>query len=104
MNPLQMIMEYAPHSDLRRILDNASLTLSPLLKAKIALDAAKGLLQLHSKLIAHRDFRSPNIFIVSLAEDAEVNAKVADFGLAQAVNIGANEIQGKKVKPSVTHA
>jgi serine/threonine protein kinase len=32
--------------------------------------------------IVHRDLRSPNIFLVSLDENAPVVAKVADFGLA----------------------
>ena len=39
---------------------------------------------LHSQSppIAHRDLRSPNICLVSLDPNAEVNAKILDFGVA----------------------
>jgi serine/threonine protein kinase len=40
---------------------------------------------LHSQTppIVHRDLRSPNIFLVSTEENAKVNAKVGDFGMAR---------------------
>jgi len=57
------------------------------LRIKIALDIARGMSYLQSLVppIVHRDLRSPNIFMVSLDPNAIVNAKVADFGLAQIV-------------------
>jgi serine/threonine protein kinase len=64
LNPLQMVLEYAPHSDLRKLLDNKrkeKLTFK--LKLKIALDIAKAIAFMHSKYITHRDVRSPNIFV-----------------------------------------
>jgi serine/threonine protein kinase len=63
LDPLQIVMEFAPFSDLRVILDNTSIELSFALQIKIAHDMAKGLKYLHDKLVTHRDFRSPNIFV-----------------------------------------
>jgi serine/threonine protein kinase len=53
-------------------------------RVKTSLDIARGLEYLHSLVppVIHRDLRSPNIFLVSLDENAPVIAKVADFGLA----------------------
>jgi hypothetical protein len=35
--------------------------------------------------------RSPNIFITSLDEKAEINAKIGDFGLARSVSTKMSE-------------
>merc|ERR1712100_427614 len=52
-----------------------------------ALDVSLGIhfLQTRKPPIAHRDLRSPNIFLTSLDEKSPVRAKVADFGLARSV-------------------
>lgn len=58
---------------------------------KIALDAAEGLSYLHHDCvppIVHRDVKSNNILL-----DAEFGAKIADFGVAMAVDIS----QGKSM-------
>eukprot|EP01105_Mastigella_eilhardi_P027774 TRINITY_DN876_c0_g1_i1.p1 TRINITY_DN876_c0_g1~~TRINITY_DN876_c0_g1_i1.p1 ORF type:complete len:1335 (-),score=198.02 TRINITY_DN876_c0_g1_i1:3763-7671(-) len=110
VHPLCMVMELVPHGDLYKLLhedytierkttkfpvgtslesfspgeDRYQLPLSWKLRAKIALDIAKGIQYMHtfSPPIVHRDLRSPNIFIQTLDDDAPVRAKVADFGLS----------------------
>jgi hypothetical protein len=54
------------------------------LRLRITIDIAQGMNYLHSRTppITHRDLRSPNVFLMSRNENAEVVAKVADFGLA----------------------
>jgi serine/threonine protein kinase len=51
-------------------------------RVRVALDIAKGMYYLHSEDILHHDLRSPNILVASLSDDAEVVAKVADFGMS----------------------
>lgn len=96
ISPLQMVLEYVPGSDLFKIIHNKSITNSQFsvpLKLKIALDIAKGMNCLHSQtpIIVHRDLRSPNIFVQSFDLDQDVNAKVADFGLATRVLTNLDE-------------
>ncbi len=71
----------------KRLHDNtlSDAKLSWTLRLKIALDVARGMHYLHSLTppLLHRDLRSPNVFLMSLDESADVIAKVADFGLAQ---------------------
>ena len=59
-----MILEYAPYSDLRKLLNRTTTNKIPfMLKLKIAHDMAKAIAYMHSKYITHRDIRSPNIFV-----------------------------------------
>ncbi len=81
-------LELAPMTDLYKQLHDNTLSdakLSWTLRLKIALDVARGMHHLHSLTppLLHRDLRSPNVFLMSLDEGADVIAKVADFGLAQ---------------------
>ncbi len=83
-----MFPELAPLGDLYRLLHDSSLPdhkFTWKLRMKIALDVAQGMNFLHqlSPPILHRDLRSPNVFLMSLDENASIVAKVADFGLAQ---------------------
>ena len=57
------------------------------LRLMIAYDIARGLqyLQKQTPPIAHRDLRSPNIFLANFDVDSPVRAKVADFGLARTI-------------------
>jgi len=87
--PLRLVMEFVPCGDLYNMLhkrrDMAVLT--DVFRLRLALDVSRGMkyLQNISPPIAHRDLRSPNIFISSLDPCAPVCAKVADFGLSKQV-------------------
>ena len=91
INPLRMIMEWCGKGDLWHLLHPKDKTLkielSWKLRYRIALDIAKGMnyLQNVTPPIVHRDLRSPNIFLVSIDENSNVCAKVADFGLSRHV-------------------
>lgn len=58
----------------------------------IALDAARGLAAAHKKGIVHRDIKPDNIMI-----DTEGNVKVADLGLAKAI-----DQSGEDAAPTIT--
>jgi serine/threonine protein kinase len=53
------------------------------LRVSILLDAARALEFLHSKMLIHRDIKSPNMLL-----DAQFVCKIADFGMAR--QVGAN--------------
>jgi len=83
--PLRLVMEFVPCGDLFHLLHGKQAQpLDVCQQARLVLDIAKGMHYLQSILppILHRDLRSPNIFIQSLDVNAEVCAKVADFGLS----------------------
>ncbi|KAK4366194.1 hypothetical protein RND71_014074 [Anisodus tanguticus] len=81
-----LVYEYLPGGSLADNLYGAmskKLTLSWVRRLKIAVDAAKGLDYLHNgsePRIIHRDVKSSNILL-----DADMNAKVSDFGLSKQV-------------------
>ena len=50
------------------------------IKAKLMIDAVKGLAYLHGNGILHRDIKPDNILVFSLDEVLEVNGKLTDFG------------------------
>ncbi|XP_016500698.1 putative LRR receptor-like serine/threonine-protein kinase At5g48740 [Nicotiana tabacum] len=81
-----LVYEYLPGGSLADNLYGAmskKLTLSWVRRLKIAVDAAKGLDYLHNGTeprIIHRDVKSSNILL-----DADMNAKVSDFGLSKQV-------------------
>ena len=60
------------------------------LKFSIALDIAMGMRYLHANRILHRDLKSDNILLVSLSTDAQVRAKISDFGTSRII---ANEMK-----------
>lgn len=71
LDPLRMVLEYAPLGDLYQHLHNAALSdaeFSWPLRIRIARDVAKGIRYLHQLTppIIHRDLRSPNIFVLTL--------------------------------------
>jgi len=98
---LMMVLEYLPGGDLYQLLhphaheENLGVSQSKIsrdqfpwsLRLLLALDIARGIQYLQSQTppIAHRDLRTPNIFLATLDERAPVRAKVADFGLARAI-------------------
>ncbi|KAL7590482.1 hypothetical protein Lser_V15G38961 [Lactuca serriola] len=81
-----LVYEYLPGGSLSENLYGANskkITLNWVRRLKIAIDAAKGLDYLHNgsnPRIIHRDVKSSNILL-----DANMNAKVCDFGLSKQV-------------------
>ncbi|KAL4571911.1 hypothetical protein LXL04_018678 [Taraxacum kok-saghyz] len=81
-----LVYEYLPGGSLSDNLYGANskrITLNWVRRLKIAIDAAKGLDYLHNgsdPRIIHRDVKSSNILL-----DADMNAKVCDFGLSKQV-------------------
>jgi TPR repeat protein/serine/threonine protein kinase/GTPase SAR1 family protein len=88
LSPLRMIIEFCSGGDLLYALRQGKLKENQGgLRFKIALDIAMGMSYLHgqSPPLAHRDLRSPNIFMVSFNEQDPICAKVADLGLTLSV-------------------
>ena len=89
INPLRMTMEWCGEGDLFHLIhsEEKSSKVTWKMRYKIALNIARGMeyLQNVTPPIVHRDLRSPNIFLVSLNENDDVLAKVADFGLSRHV-------------------
>lgn len=91
-NPPCLVMEYCAKCSLDHLL-RAGLANSQMAKRltwvrllSMALDAAKGMLYLHSRNppIAHRDLKSANLLV-----DSQWRVKVADFSLSRALEIGS---------------
>ncbi|PSS04809.1 Receptor-like protein kinase [Actinidia chinensis var. chinensis] len=80
-----LVYEYMPNGSLGDLLrSNKSGLLDWLIRFKIAMDAAEGLSYLHHDCvppIVHRDVKSNNILL-----DGDFGARVADFGVAKAVD------------------
>jgi serine/threonine protein kinase len=79
-----LIQELAPGGVLGDLLHKTSDPLSRELKKKMTLDLAAGLAYLHARdpPTIHRDLRSFNVFVMSLAAGCDVNVKIGDFGLS----------------------
>ncbi|KAK8960017.1 putative leucine-rich repeat receptor-like protein kinase [Platanthera guangdongensis] len=86
-----LVYEYVPNGTLRQGLSGESgIQLDWTRRLRIALDSARGLAYLHefaNPPIIHRDIKSSNILL-----DANLNAKVADFGLSKLVSEGLGQI------------
>ncbi|XP_058185529.1 probable L-type lectin-domain containing receptor kinase S.5 [Rhododendron vialii] len=83
---LLLVYEYMPKGSLDKHLfgDANSTPLSWDLRCKIITEVASALLYLHNhynKRVVHRDIKASNIML-----DADFNAKLGDFGLAQALD------------------
>ena len=50
------------------------------IKAKLMLDAAKGLAYLPSNGILHRDIKPDNVLVFAFNEELDVDGKLTDFG------------------------
>eukprot|EP01094_Clydonella_sp_ATCC50884_P000240 TRINITY_DN10195_c0_g1_i1.p1 TRINITY_DN10195_c0_g1~~TRINITY_DN10195_c0_g1_i1.p1 ORF type:complete len:624 (+),score=168.98 TRINITY_DN10195_c0_g1_i1:265-2136(+) len=101
VRPVAVLMELLPLGDLYHLIDvgthetdlkaltRVQSTRAQLenleLKLLVALDIARGLEHMHAQSppIAHRDVRSPNIFVLTLEIGAPVRVKVGDFGLSR---------------------
>jgi serine/threonine protein kinase len=97
-----MVTEFVPNGDLFKFLQ-VEKDIDWKFKLKMALDIAKGMQYLHSispplihrflfllselinanYCILFRDLKSPNVLMESFDPKAEVNCKVADFGLTR---------------------
>ena len=90
-SPLSMFVEHCEEGDLLEALQRGKIQTKEH-KIRIATDIAAGMNYLHSlnPPLAHRDLRSPNIFLVG-TEPSRICAKVADFGLAVSVSTFSDE-------------
>ena len=97
LNPLALVMEYAPGKSLQDKLDAASGPLPIQECVQIGQDVAEGLSHLHKAEIVHRDLKPSNILF-----DGTGHAKVADLGLAQtdsAYSLSERSVGAGRVHP-----
>ncbi|CAA0817858.1 Receptor-like protein kinase HSL1 [Striga hermonthica] len=91
-----LVYEYMPNGSLGDLLHSTkSGLLDWPIRFKVAMDAAEGLSYLHHDCappIVHRDVKSNNILL-----DADYGARVADFGVAKAVDVNAKGTKSMSV-------
>ncbi|KAI7732002.1 hypothetical protein M8C21_014936, partial [Ambrosia artemisiifolia] len=84
---LSLIYEYMENNSLSHALSGkdsaAKAKLTWIVRSKICLGIAKGLVYLHQNNIIHRDIKPSNVLL-----DGELNPKIADFGLAKLLSYG----------------
>eukprot|EP01114_Cavostelium_apophysatum_P016978 TRINITY_DN4943_c0_g1_i2.p1 TRINITY_DN4943_c0_g1~~TRINITY_DN4943_c0_g1_i2.p1 ORF type:complete len:1797 (+),score=541.41 TRINITY_DN4943_c0_g1_i2:200-5590(+) len=92
LNPLCIVTEFMSGGDLYHFIHDTTKPLDWPLRVKIAIDIAAGMLYLHSAKppIIHRDLKSPNVLMAALSADANIVAKVADFGLSGGIQTVSN--------------
>ncbi|KAG5189683.1 kinase-like domain-containing protein [Tribonema minus] len=81
-----IVSELCSRGSLRQVLDDRSQHLPLVMRLRIAVDIAEGMLYLHSREqpIIHRDLKSHNVFIQETAT-GELLPKIGDWGSARAV-------------------
>jgi tRNA A-37 threonylcarbamoyl transferase component Bud32 len=89
-----IVTEYMPLGSLHRVLGDASVELPWWLRVKFAQDTADALRYLHNKKIMHRDLKSSNLLVHSLAPHEICNVKLCDFGIARTVDTNMTLAQG----------
>ncbi|XP_070542862.1 leucine-rich repeat serine/threonine-protein kinase 1-like [Ptychodera flava] len=77
---------------------------------KIALQVAKALAYLHANDIIYCDLKSDNVLVWSLDIDADINAKVSDYGISRVSSLqgvkgsdGTPGFQAPEVRPGMTY-
>ena len=87
-NNICMVTEFAEYGSIQDFMHKTEEDLVSLkLRVKMMLDCAKGIKYLHDNGILHRDIKPDNFLIITLDEDAKVNAKLTDFGSSRNINL-----------------
>ncbi len=92
-DPPYLIMEYVPGTDLRKLIDEQTLT--PDEAVEILRQVLQGLRHAHENGVVHRDIKPENVLVHERARkegyDVEGVIKVTDFGLGKAANLAGQQ-------------
>ncbi|ELP89324.1 protein kinase, putative, partial [Entamoeba invadens IP1] len=87
-NKMCMVTEFAQFGSLHDLIKHkTSDEVNMNVRVKFMLDAARGILYLHTNEILHRDIKPDNILVFTLDLNDNVNAKLTDFGSSRNVNM-----------------
>lgn len=87
---LHIVLQYGEKGNLAEWLAEKGGYLDELLVAKFVAQLAKGLTEMHSAQLIHRDLKAENILVTEI--DRQPYLLIADFGIAKATNQGATRI------------
>jgi len=76
-----LVMEYVPYGNLAKLMTQRRFSLR--LKARLALDIARGMNYLHKNRIIHRDLKPDNVLVASIDPGSCVCAKLSDFNTSR---------------------
>ena len=93
--PRCIILELAVHGSMADFLCPESQTLGMPIILSIIKDIALAMEYLHSKCVIYRDCKPDNILLFSLSLQADVNAKLSDYGIStMATSVGSQQQEG----------